>query len=237
MAWKSNGGAKGTWHASQFKADADIRAHDLFVSLLTEVAPGMPILSEEAAFPDGPRPSEYFLIDPLDGTASYAHGFPGFVTQVAVIRDGRPTLAAVYAPQLNLAWAAAVGGGAFLGGERLQVAVRADRLTVIDNYPSPRGVAAYLVARLPATDYVECGSIGLKACRVADGTADVFVKDVIVRDWDIAPADLIISEAGGWLTSLDGIPYKYEGSPDKRGVVVAADARLAARVLTLLASA
>jgi len=111
-----------------------------------------------------------------------------------------------------------------------------DRLLLIDNYPEPRGIADALVKRLPATGYVECGSIGLKACRVADGTADLFVKDVVIRDWDIAPADLILQEAGGCITNVDGHDLRYDGASKIHGVIAAVNNTIASNALRLLAA-
>lgn len=232
---RDDGGRDGAWEGSQFKSKADMRAHREFVRALEIAAPGIPVVSEEDdASHRSRRSGRCFLVDPLDGTASYAEGFPGFVTQVALMEAGRPVTAVVYAPALDLLWSASRGGGAFLGASRLRLARPPGRLLVIDNDPQPRGAAA-LMRGLGATGYVECGSIGLKACRVADGTADLFVKDVIVRDWDVAPADLIMSEAGGQLTDRNGRPYSYDGYLEKDGLVAAADTETAARALAILA--
>ena len=91
-----------------------------------------------------------------------------------------------------------------------------------DNYPEPRGIARRLVDGLPCTGYLESGSIGMKICRVAHGEADLFVKDVVLRDWDLAPGHLILSEAGGCMADLQGRPPAYVGSLEKRGGIVAA---------------
>jgi 3'(2'), 5'-bisphosphate nucleotidase len=235
LGWRDDGGTDGHWEGTQFKADADQRAHDAFVAALGRLAPTIPVVSEEDEQARAvSRPDRYFLIDPIDGTASYARGFPSFVTQVALMDAGRPTMAAVHAPVLGVTWRAACGGGAFLDDRRLRLAPRGARLLVIDNYPQPRGVADALVRLLPATGYLECGSIALKACRVADGTADVFVKDVAVYDWDVAPADLILSEAGGLMTDDRGLAFDYHDSTEKHGVIAVADAATAARVLSVL---
>ena len=66
---------------------------------------------------------------------------------------------------------------------------------MIDNYPKPQGIANKIVTELPCSDYIECGSIGLKNFKVAENSAHLFVKNVTVRDWDVAPGDLILSEA------------------------------------------
>ena len=87
---------------------------------------------------------------------------------------------------------------------------------------------------LGTTLYLECGSIGLKSVLVADGTVDVFVKDVLVRDWDIAPADIILTEVGGSISLLNGEKYLYSGSYVKEnGFIVARDESLSMKIISL----
>ena len=84
------------------------------------------------------------------------------------------------------------------------------------------------------TGYIESGSISLKICRIADGTADVFFKDVLLRDWDIAPAALILTEAGGNFTGICGKPFPFVGEWVKPGVVAARSEVLSERVSSWL---
>lgn len=235
LEWRDQGGTRGTWEGTQFKAEADARAHEMLTEALSRLDPAIPVISEEGD-PNGAvsRPDPYFLIDPIDGTASYAGGFPGFVTQVALMLGARPVMGAVHAPVSGKTWSAEVGKGAFLDGRRLRVVSPAGRLLLVDNYPSPRGISETLFKTLPATGYIESGSIALKLCLVADGTADLFVKDVILRDWDVAPADLILNEAGGWFSDGRGERFHYTGSFEKVGVIAAADVAIAKRALAVL---
>ena len=223
MELRARGPIEGTWaDSSQFKAEADRMAHDQLIEALDALTPGVPVVSEEDAFHDRARPSDYWLIDPIDGTASYAGGFDGFVTQAALIRENAPILAAVHAPALGLNYRAQQGRGASLNGQLLDIGTGdPDRAVLIDNYPEPRASALAAFHELSMTGYVESGSIALKICRVADGTADLFFKDVILRDWDVAPGELILSEAGGTLTGIDGAPFPYGGDWVKPGVIAA----------------
>lgn len=68
---------------------------------------------------------------------------------------------------------------------------------------------------------MESGSIALKICRIADGSADLFVKDVAVRDWDVAAPSLVLTEAGGTFTGMDGAPWHFGGNWEKRGLIAA----------------
>lgn len=210
---------------------ADMWAHRRLSSLLNRAFPGVAIVSEEDAVHHEDRPVEYWLIDPIDGTASWSGGYAGYVCQVAFIQDGRVEFGAIHAPILGRTWTAARGHGAYVDGARLSDRRRCDGSpTVADNYPEPRGVCQILMEHLAPARYLESGSIGLKAALVAEGTADLFVKDVVVRDWDIAPALAVMTEVGGVACRADGSTYEFVGSYEKRdGVIFASDQDLAAR--------
>lgn len=213
LAWREAGAAGG---------EADRLAHIYLCRSLPALDP-VPVLSEEDEGGRGDiRPPWYWLIDPIDGTASWAGGYSGFVIQAALMRGGEPVLSAVHAPRLGLTYSAERGRGAWLGAAALRIDTGPSaRLCLIDNWPCPRGSAAKVYEVLGCTDYIESGSIGLKICRVADGTADFFFKDVTVRDWDIAAPALVLAEAGGVLTALDGHPFRFVGEWEKPGVIAA----------------
>ncbi|MUL42951.1 inositol monophosphatase [Streptomonospora sp. PA3] len=222
----------GVWEGDQFKARADAMAHEELSTRLARIEPGVPVLSEEdPAGRGGRRPRRYWLIDPIDGTASYAHGFAGYVTQAALVADARPVVAAVCVPEAGRCYTAARGLGAAAGGARLRVAPPASGAGVLtDNTPEPRGIARAVYERFGCRGYLESGSIGLKLCRIADGGAHLFVKDVAVRDWDVAAPALVLEEAGGALVRLDGSGFDYTGGFEGTGVIGAADAATCAAV-------
>lgn len=213
-------------------ASADTEAHRFLAQALAALSPGVPVVSEEDARTHAhERPGLYWLIDPLDGTASFVDGFPGFVTQAALMRDRRPVLAGVHAPALAETFLAEAGAGATRNGARLGVAARArEQWVLTDNYPAPRGVSAALMRDWNIPGYLECGSIGLKICRVAEGKADLFVKDVPVRDWDVAAPQLVLEEAGGCVRDSDGRPFSYTGSFEHAGLIASASADAVARI-------
>ena len=219
-------------HAAQH--DADMVAHHGLRTALADAYPGIPVISEEDAEHDDQRPARYWLIDPIDGTASWSGGFPGFVCQVACIEHEQVVFSAIHAPVLQRTWTCSDGGGAYDNGHRLpprHAPVADADLVVIDNYPQPRGVAADLMSWLGTARYRESGSIGLKAALVASGEADVFVKDVVVRDWDLAPAIALIRQVGADVRRGDGQPYRLHGPLAKpEGVLVTATAELSARI-------
>lgn len=233
---KWQGRAGGEWQGMQLKTEADREAHQALVVALTALL-DVPVLSEEDPESHAEiRPDKYWLIDPIDGTASLAGGFDGFVTQAALMENGTPVLAAVYAPVLDRMYTAEKGAGAFCNGERIQVAQDENRLILVDNYPEPRATAAEMMEKLPCTGYLESGSISLKILRVADGSADLFFKDVVVRDWDVGAPVLILEEAGGTFTTVDGQPYPFSGNLEKQGLIAARSKEICEKAASCLAS-
>lgn len=217
----------GEWHGAQLKTEADLIAHRLLVNKLREINRDIPVVSEED--PESMRwnrAERYWLIDPIDGTASLAGGFSGYVTQVAMIEAGTPVLAAIYAPENDEMFYAEKSKGAFLNDQRLLLARTRKEKVLIDNYPDPRGLARKVFDELNFDSYIESGSISLKICRIADSTADLFVKDVVVRDWDVAAPHLILTEVGGCLRTILNKEYYYQDSYEKPGIVASRSQRL-----------
>lgn len=219
---RNSGLVKGCWDGSQYKTLADLQAHKMLTERLKELAPDMPIVSEEdpaslsESFPD-----RYWLVDPIDGTASFAEGFSGYVTQVALVINNEPRLAAIYAPALDILYVAERGHGAFANGRKLYCDPNRVTGALIDNYPEPRGITRLAYDDLGFTFYIECGSISLKICKVAEGIADLFFKDVTVRNWDLAAPQVVLEEAGGVLMDISGREIDYSSGYEQTGIVAA----------------
>ncbi len=227
LNWRKTEAISGGWEGTQFKAMADVMAHDYLVGKLKMLTPDVPVLSEEdESSLTLERPAKYWLIDPIDGTASYVGGFDGYVTQIVLIEFDKPILSVICAPSLSLMYSAEKGMGAYLNGVKLDSLNERSSRILIDNYPKPQGIAKDVFNALSCTDYMESGSLGLKLVRVADGSADLFIKDVAVKDWDLAPADLILSEVGGILTDISGESIVYTGSYDINGIACCRDVDL-----------
>lgn len=233
---RAAGRTQGEWNGSQFKAKADDLAHDFLVAALGEAFPGVPVVSEEDAASVAPCTGDHFIIDPIDGTASFAHGFAGWVTQAAYINDGRPVMAAIYAPAVDEFFSSAKGAGSYCNGHQLRVdESKGNAESLIDNYPEPLGIALELSRALHISKYVESGSIALKICRIADRSADLFVKDMSPRDWDVAAPMLVLTEAGGIISDIAGTPLQLGGSERRhQGLVAAANTAIAKQALTWL---
>ena len=119
--WRSDPSVRsGVWEGSQFKAEADAMAHRALSQRLTAIDGQIPVVSEEdPASLSRERPPRYWLIDPIDGTASYVHGFDGYVTQAALVIGEHPEVTAVFAPENGVLYTAVRGQGARRHGRPL----------------------------------------------------------------------------------------------------------------------
>jgi len=235
LSWRGNETARTVLSKADLKLQADRWAHDKLSGALAGLWADIPIISEEDAKHAVERPERYWLIDPIDGTASWMNGFDGFVTQAALIENDIPVSGFIYAPALDDFYVGIKGKGAFLNENRLyKKDVDLLDLTVVDNTPQPHGVVQNLLQKWPMK-YKESGSLGLKCCMIASGAADIFFKDVVVRDWDLAPAAVLLAEVSGSLLSLDAQPYEFTGSWEKSsGFIAAKNVELAKKVLSAL---
>ncbi|GAA4891236.1 3'(2'),5'-bisphosphate nucleotidase CysQ [Ferrimonas pelagia] len=197
---------------------ADLAAHRMIVSALTQLTPEIPILSEEDAdIPLAERChwQSYWLIDPLDGTQEFIAGSGDFAVNIALIERGRPALGVIYAPMTEACYYACRGHGAFkfqrgeaqaihsrsvAQGEALKIAV------------SRRQRRETVIARLdPSRHYelVPFGSASLKSCMVAEGAADCYLRLGPTGEWDTGASQCIVSEAGGVIVDTLYQPLSY----------------------------
>ncbi len=203
--------------------DADRRSEEAIVSVLRSRFPHHQILAEEGST-GGNSDSYRWIIDPLDGTTNYAHGYPHFAVSIALERGGTVILGVVYDPILDELFLARAGEGATLNGQPLRVS-NVDQLLralICTGFPYDRTLFTntlrrwdYFVRR--AQGVRRDGSAALDICYVAAGRFDAFWEDNLFP-WDAAAAVLMVQEAGGLVTGFDG------GSPDVyRGDIVASN--------------
>jgi len=157
----------------------------------------------------------FWTVDALDGTRSFADGFDGFCVQIAWIVDGVVRLGVVYEPVADRTYYARERGGAFRVERdgppvRLQAEAWTDSPRFVDSTRPTGAPGAWFAAH--EARFVELGSIGLKICRIADGTADVFLKKLGFKLWDIAPGARILEEAGGRVGLWTGESVPHDGS-------------------------
>ena len=199
--------------ARDFVTDADRASQEAIVTFLRQRHPDDAIRAEEdltvaAAPADAGRE---WVVDPLDGTTNFIHGYPCFSVSVAVLAAGRPVAGAVFDPVREEMFDAGRGQGAFVNGTPIQVSgveEMADAL-LVTGFPfrEPGGLESFLIdfhaLFRRVSDIRRDGSAALDLCAVAAGRLDGF-WELGLSLWDIAAGVLLVEEAGGTVTDLDG---------------------------------
>ncbi|MGH7914899.1 MAG: inositol monophosphatase family protein [Candidatus Binataceae bacterium] len=196
--------------------EADREAEQAIIRTLNRAFPDHAILAEESGA--NARLSEHrWIIDPLDGTTNFAHGFPQFCVSIAYERRGRIELAVVFDALKRELFVAARGRGARLNARPIQVSATPSlgQALLATGFPYDRRerrnfYLAFWEAFMMRTQGVRrTGSAALDLCNVACGRVDAF-WEFGLRPWDVAAGALIVTEAGGRVTNLDGSALDLE---------------------------
>ncbi|WP_099021629.1 histidinol-phosphatase [Mycolicibacterium palauense] len=198
--------------------DADRGAETALRELLSAARPDDAVFGEEF----GGRTDftgRHWVIDPIDGTKNFVRGVPVWCTLIALLEDGEPTVGVVSAPALARRWWAAQDRGAygsFAGNtRRLSVSgvtdVESASLSYSDLTTGWEDRREQFVALTDAVWRVRAYGDFWSYCMVAEGAVDIACEPE-VKVWDIAPLDLLVREAGGRFTSIDGAPGPHGGS-------------------------
>jgi 3'(2'), 5'-bisphosphate nucleotidase len=196
---------------------ADLASNRAIVDGLKALTPDIPILTEESSeisFEERSSWSEYWLVDPLDGTKEFIKRNGEFTVNIALIRDHVPVLGVVHVPVFDTDYYGAAGAGAFRRvGEEAAQRLQPSRLGTgpirVVGSRSHRGSSldAYL-EKMGAHEMVPMGS-SLKICLVAAGDADVYPRLGLTCEWDTAAAQAVVEAAGGQVIDVDGAPLRY----------------------------
>ena len=168
---------------------------------------GIPVVGEELG---GEISGRYWLVDPIDGTVNFMHGFPVVGVSVALVEEGRPVAGCVHAPYLGTTWSAARGLGAEQDGGPIRVTGASPSEAVVGTgfpFRHPERRQEYLRAMLPAMERFEDlrrpGAVSLDLAWVASGAYDGFFE-LGLSPWDVAAGVVLIEEAGGVITDWSG---------------------------------
>lgn len=211
--------------AHQLKADqspvteADFASHTLLVNALGKFTPQWSVVSEESEDVQALSASltDYWLVDPLDGTKEFLKGKPEFTVNIALMRERHPVLGVVHAPALGLTYLAEIGKGAWRQegqGARVQIQTKpADltQLTVVASKDHSGPSVKKMVSKLASPALTSIGS-SLKFCLVAEGRADLYFRDLPTMEWDTAAAQCVVESAGGLVLDVHAEPLRY-GKP------------------------
>jgi len=215
-------------------SEADMAVDRLLTERLRPARPDYGWLSEETAdSADRLQRRRLFVVDPIDGTREYLAGGRDWAVSVAVVEDGSPVAAALFAPARGWLFTATRGGGAFLGSARLAL----DRPRPgPPRATGPKRLTRRLAALVPpagAAPYIP--SLALRFAYVAAGRFEIALGSENSHDWDLAAADLVLTEAGGKLTDLAGAPVTYNREQPRHPALVGAAEPLHASLLRMLA--
>jgi 3'(2'), 5'-bisphosphate nucleotidase len=214
---------------------ADQASHDFLVNSLQSLMPEATVISEESqeainGSVEGGR--MFWLVDPLDGTKEFLKGTNEFTVNVALMEAGSPVLGIVHAPALSLTYY----GGRNFGSWRqvddeptTRISTRradSSELAVVASKDHAGPLVSAMLARLTRPQLQSMGS-SLKFCLVAEGKADIYLRDLPTMEWDTAAAQSIVEAAGGGVYSLDGETLRY-GKPGLKNpaIMTVGDTRL-----------
>jgi myo-inositol-1(or 4)-monophosphatase len=199
--------------------ESDRRSEALIVSRLREYYPAHQIVAEEGSGGELVADRKYcWHVDPLDGTTNFAHGYPCFAVSIGLADEGRPIAGVVLNPVTDELFSAARGEGAFLNGKRIQVSA-VERLAVslvATGFPTHQrkrsaNINYYWEFTLRSHGVRRDGAAALDLCAVACGRFDAF-WEFGLKSWDSAAGVVIVEEAGGRVTDLNGAPYVLGGA-------------------------
>lgn len=192
---------------------ADLDSEEFLFNNLNKSFSDDSIIAEEGREKEGT--SGYtWVIDPLDGTTSYSHGFPFFAVSVGLVdADDVPVLGVVYNPFYNEFFSACRGGGAFLNDKKISVSENSSLSTSLLGTGFPynrREIMPHILDRLSRMlhnchDVRRTGSAALDICFVAAGRTDGYFEQGL-KPWDVAAATVILTEAGGRASLFNGEP-------------------------------
>jgi myo-inositol-1(or 4)-monophosphatase len=224
---------------NDFVTQVDTASEQVIVRTLLEAFPAHAVRSEESARPHGdPNADHLWIVDPLDGTTNFIHGYPAFGVSIALAVRGRITLGVVLDVSRDHLYHASLGGGAWRDAQRLQVSVRHPLHEALVATSCPYRAGAGLKSGLQMLGAVmqqvsairRSGSAALDLAALAAGHVDGFF-DLGLNAWDVAAGSLLVSEAGGVVSSFRGEPDFLEARE-----CVAANPALHAELVALLRS-
>lgn len=201
-----------------YVTEYDVAVQRFLEKNLSELIPGARFLAEEDDEDKRKISDGYtFIIDPIDGTSNFIHGFGNSAISVALFKDGKAEFGAVYLPFTNEMFYAEAGGGAFLNGRPIRVSGLEMRqsLTLFGTTPYMRDTMSGAVLELMrglllnSVDVRRCGAAAADLCFVACGRASAFCE-MLLSPWDIAAGSLIVAEAGGAVSRFDGSPLLFD---------------------------
>jgi len=197
---------------------ADLASHHVIVDQLANIAPDIPVLSEESAnitYEERSKWKKYWLIDPLDGTKEFLKRNGEFTVNIALIENGEPAIGVVYAPVLDVCYYGARDKGSFkqhgsAAAQHISTKpfIVGETIKVVASRSHSDVRTEALLKQLGDYQCISMGS-SLKLCLVAEGAANFYPRLGPTMEWDTAAAHAVVKAAGGRVCSLSGIELHY----------------------------
>lgn len=196
---------------SDLVTEVDVACEETIKRIIASDWPEHSVLGEESGATG--KSDLIWIIDPLDGTTNYAHSYPHFCSSVALEAKGKIVAGVVYDPMRDELFSAIRGGGAYLNGKRIKVSscakLETSMLSTGFPYDAERRVKTAIPMFVAIQNIVQAirrdGAAALNMCYTACGRFDGF-WEISLHAWDVAAAWLMIEEAGGKVTGIDGKP-------------------------------
>jgi myo-inositol-1(or 4)-monophosphatase len=196
---------------NDFVTEVDTGSEAMIKATLAERVPGVPFLAEESA--RAQRGDTFWIIDPLDGTTNFIHGYPQVAVSIALMERGEIVVGCAYDPLRDELFEAELGRGATLNGKRIAVSGASSIAESLLGTGFPFSVnqfidpylAAFRDLFLACRDIRRGGAAVLDLCHVAMGRLDGF-WELYLKPWDMAAGSLIVREAGGRVSDFFGTP-------------------------------
>jgi myo-inositol-1(or 4)-monophosphatase len=213
--------------------EADIAVNEFLQERLRDPSAQIGWLSEETEDdPERLRAPRIWIIDPIDGTRAYIGGLADWSIATALVEDGRPVIAALFAPVADEMFLAIAGQGATLNGSPIHVT---DDGLDGARIAGPPGYLKRLQAIAPrVVPQPKIHSLALRFARVAHGAIDAAFASGNSHDWDLAAADLLVHEAGGALTTFGGQSLIYNKPEPVHPPLIGAGPRRHAALIALV---
>jgi myo-inositol-1(or 4)-monophosphatase len=196
---------------ANFVTAADRKAEQILRDELITARPGYSFLGEEGGRHEGTDKTHTWVVDPLDGTSNFVHGIPHFAISIALEREGTVVAGVIYNPANDDLFTAERGKGAFLNDKRLRVAARRTLADAVIGCGLPHlgrgdlvlGAREIAAVQPQVAGLRRFGAAAIDLAWVAAGRLDAYWERNL-SPWDIAAGAIMVREAGGFITDLDG---------------------------------
>jgi 3'(2'), 5'-bisphosphate nucleotidase len=207
---------------------ADHEADAYIVKALLQLAPGIPVVSEEGDKPDISRAEFFWLVDPLDGTRSFVRGSGYFTVNIGLIGPERfPVAGVIYDPvHKAMYWGSDNNAFRRISPEQttqihMRKPIDSNLTALVSSHHLDKKTEAYLAAR-NIKERIPCAS-SIKFCRLAEGMADIYPRFGPTMEWDTAAGHAILLAAGGELLTPEGMPFIYGNQRFENSFFIARD--------------